>query len=98
MSKKKTPFAVHFSEELGRDVHYIDCNDSGIDSLIQIIDGMPYTIFADTPKRRYFTVEQVIEWHEEELKYQPDRKHSRKIIEALKVFKSKQESGAVIEQ
>jgi hypothetical protein len=82
--KKFTPFAVAFIEKLGRDVDFIDCRYSGIPTLIQMIDGMPWTVFKDTPKRRYFTVDQVIEWHENELKHQPNRKGSLKIIEALK--------------
>jgi hypothetical protein len=96
--KKFTPFAVAFNEELGHDVEYIDCRYSGIGSLIQMIDGMQWTVFKDTPKRCYFTVDQVIAWHEKELEFQPNRKHSHKIIETMKRAKERLKDKQTIEQ
>jgi hypothetical protein len=63
-----------------------------------MIDGMPWTVFKDTPKRRYFTVDQVIAWHEKEIEFQPNRKHSRKIIETLQRAKEQITDKQTIEQ
>jgi hypothetical protein len=82
--KTFTPFAVMFDEKLGCDVDFIDCRYSGIHPFVQVCDGMPKTFFSDRPTRAYFTVQQVIEWHEKEIRETKGKSGNQKIIDVLK--------------
>ena len=55
---------------------------------------MPITMFRDTPKRHYFTVDQVIQWHENELRESHGSSGNQKMIDALRKIKDQ----PVIEQ
>ena len=77
---------TRFVESDGR--LYVSINYSGIHPMIAMVDGMAMVTF---PRRKavYLRLDDVIEWHENEKKFEKDSSKRDKVIEVFKNVREK---------
>jgi hypothetical protein len=85
--RKTTPF-TEFADRPGE--LWVRQDLWGFELLIAMIDGLTMAVCK---KDAFLRPETIIEWHTKELEYQPNRKHSKQIIEIMQKAVDQFKSG-----
>ena len=88
MARKRTPYAMV------EDRLIVESAASGIHTFVRLVDGLPQLHFKGENKL-YMYVDDVIQWHEKELRESGGKSGNQRVIDALKAAKEKFAAGDI---
>ena len=93
-TKRKKPLLV--TDKDGKQL-FVPAEAAGIHWMCLTWDGIPITHFGDDPTW-YLRIEQVIEWHEKELRESHGRSGSQETLDAAREILRKFQAGEVADE